>query len=123
MAPATPTLLIAGLMCCVALAPGAASATPCAEHIATIERRLNSAGVVAITGSTTGNQPVAQGSPKALPAPPSGQASTGDAGPTPAAILTARNVIEKAKAFERAGDQAACNDAMSEAKHLIGAPP
>jgi hypothetical protein len=100
-----------------------ASATPCSEHIATIERRLNSAGAVAVTGSTTGQQPVAQGSPKALTTPPPGPASTGDSTPTPQRLAAARAAIDRAKDFERQGNQAACDDAMSEAKQLLGALP
>ncbi len=121
MSHTTPVLLVAAVI--LPLLPGVARATPCAEHIATIERRLNSEGVVAITGSTTGNQPVTEGSPKALPTPPAGQPSTGDAGPTPQRIAAARAAIERAKGFERNGNQTACDNAMSEAKQLIGSPP
>ena len=99
-----------------------ALATPCAEHIATIERRLNSEGGVAVTGTTTSGR-VETGSPKALPTPPAGQPSTGDMGPTPERIAQARALMEKARDFDRKGDNAACNDAMTQAKLLIGPLP
>ena len=123
MSRATLVLAATAALAGLTAVPTVARATDCADQISAIERRLSSAGAVAVTGSTIGNQPVAEGSPKALPAPPPGPASTGDPGPTPERIATARGVIERAKAFDRAGDQVACNDAMSEAKRLIGALP
>ena len=117
------TFVLAVTAAALSAVPPVARATDCAEQIAAIERRLSSAGAVAVTGSTVGNQPVAEGSPKALPAPPPGPASTGDPGPTPERIAAARGAIDRAKAFDRAGNQVACNNAMSEAKQLIGALP
>ena len=114
------SVLVSTLLVASTAAP--ALATTCAEHIETIERRLRSPGAVAVTGST-GGQPVAQGSPKALPAPPAGQASTGDPGPTPERIAAARAMMDKARAFDRQGNKEACNDAMTEAKQLIGPLP
>ena len=98
-----------------------AFATPCAEHIDTIERRLRSPAVLAVTGET--GEPAAEGSPKALPTPPASTPSTGDPGPSPQRIAAARVMIEKARDFERQGNQAACDDAMTQAKELLGPLP
>ncbi len=104
----------------VAVSAAPALATPCAEHIATIERRLQNEGAAMVTGGVA--NPQAQGSPRA-PGPAPGPASTGEPGPNEARIAAAREAIAKAKDFERQGNQAACDDAMTEAKRLIGALP
>jgi hypothetical protein len=44
-------------------------------------------------------------------------------GPTPERIAQARALMEKARDFDRKGDNAACNDAMTQAKLLIGPLP
>ncbi len=116
-------VLIAAAVLATTATPAALAATPCAEHIATIERRLNSEGALAVTGSTARNQAVAEGSPKALPNPPPGRPSTGDPGPNAQRISDARILIEKAKEFERQGNREACDDTMTEAKRLIGPLP
>ena len=113
-------VLVSALLIGLATVP--AFATPCAEHIETIERRLRSPAVVAATGETS--QPTAEGSPKGLPSPPAGGPSTGgDPGPTPQRVAAARAIIEKARNFERQGNQAACDDAMTEAKQILGPLP
>lgn len=105
------------------LATPALAQTSCAEQIATIERRLNSEGAVAVTGATSppGQAPV-EGSPKALPTP-AGTASTDVPAPSPQGVAAARAAIEKARGFDRQGDVKGCNDAMTEAKRLIGPLP
>jgi hypothetical protein len=105
------------------LAAPALAQTPCAEQIATIERRLNSEGAVAVTGATSppAQAPV-EGSPKAVPAP-AGTSSTDAPAPTRERIAAARAAIEKARGFDRQGNTQACNDAMTEAKQLIGPLP
>jgi hypothetical protein len=102
------------------LATPALAQTSCAEQIATIERRLSSEGAVAVTGAT-GQAPV-QGSPRALPAP-AGTSSTDAPAPTGERIAAARAAIEKARGLDRQGNAQACNDAMTEAKQLIGPLP
>jgi hypothetical protein len=119
MTSISKTLPLAALAL-AALTAAPALATPCAEHIATIERRLQSEGAAMVTGGVA--NPQAQGSPRA-PGPAPGPATTGDPGPNEARIAAAREAIAKAKDFERQGNQAACDDAMTEAKRLIGALP
>jgi hypothetical protein len=102
------------------LATPALAQTSCAEQIATIERRLSSEGAVAVTGAT-GQAPV-QGSPRAPPAP-AGTSSTDAPAPTGERIAAARAAIEKARGLDRQGNAQACNDAMTEAKQLIGPLP
>jgi len=108
----------------VLLAAPALAQTSCAEQIATIERRLNSERAVAVTGATSPpGQAPAEGSPRARPAPPVGQSSTDAPAPTPERIAAARVAIDKARGFDRQGNAQACNDAMTEAKQLIGPLP
>src|SRR5215211_5377088 len=97
------------------LAAPALAQTPCAEQIATIERRLNSEGAVAVTGARPSGQAPVEGSPKALPAPPAVRSSTDAPAPTPERIAAARVSIDKARSFDRQGNAQACNDAMTEA--------
>ncbi|WP_420813103.1 hypothetical protein [Methylobacterium currus] len=96
-----------------------AAATPCAEQIATIERRLESPGAAAVTGDT----PTTQGSPKALAAPPAGRPSDPATAPQAGRIAEARGLIGTARDQDRAGNAQACNDTMTRAKALIGALP
>ncbi|WP_018260974.1 hypothetical protein [Methylobacterium sp. WSM2598] len=96
-----------------------AFATSCAEQIATIERRLDSAGAASVTGST-GTQ---TGSPRALPTPPGGQPSDPGVKPDPQKIAQARALIAKAREQDKAGKADACEDTMTQAKTLIGALP
>ncbi|MFE1600348.1 hypothetical protein [Methylobacterium sp. ID0610] len=96
-----------------------AVATPCAEQIATIERRLDSTGAASVTGST-GTQ---TGSPRALPTPPGGQPSDPSVKPDPQKIAQARDLIAKAREQDKAGKADACEDTMTQAKTLIGALP
>ncbi|GJD48577.1 hypothetical protein OPKNFCMD_1299 [Methylobacterium crusticola] len=106
-----------GLLALATAAP--AFATPCAEQIATIERRLESPGAASVTGST----PTQTGSPRALPAPPAGPPSDPASKPTAAGIEQARTLIAAAKDQDRAGNAAACEDTMTRAKEMIGALP
>jgi hypothetical protein len=105
------------------LAAPALAQTPCAEQIATIERRLNSEGAVAVTGSHEPAGPGAgRGLAEGVPAP-AGTSSTDAPAPTRERIAAARAAIEKARGFDRQGNTQACNDAMTEAKQLIGPLP
>ncbi|MGE7414641.1 hypothetical protein [Methylobacterium tarhaniae] len=111
------TLIAASLL--LPLVATAAAATPCAEQIATIERRLESPGAAAVTGST----PSAAGSPKALAAPPAGRPSDPATVPQAGRIAEARGLIATAREQDRAGNAQGCNDTMTRAKELIGALP
>ena len=113
-----PTL--AGLV--LALAPLPALASSCAEQIGTIERRLDSAGAVQVTGLQAGHT-LRTGSPRGLsegrPDAPSDPAmvSTADH------VAMARTLIIRAAGEDRRGDKRACEDTMTEAKGMIGALP
>ncbi len=107
------------LMSASVLVPVAAAATPCAEQIATIERRLESPGAKAVTGGT----PATTGSPKALAAPPPGRPSDPATVPQADHIAEARGLIATARDQDRAGNTQGCNDTMTRAKELIGALP
>ncbi|NGM36231.1 hypothetical protein G4G93_20275 [Methylobacterium sp. DB0501] len=111
--------MLIGASFLIPLLATAAAATPCAEQIATIERRLESPGAAAVTGST----PTTQGSPKALPAPPAGEPSDPATAPNAGRIAEARDLIAKAREQDRAGDERACEDTMTRAKERIGALP
>ncbi|MGY2051316.1 hypothetical protein [Methylobacterium sp. JK268] len=111
------TIAVASVI--VAAASGQALATPCAEQIATIERRLDSTGAASVTGGT-GTE---TGSPRALSKPPGGQPSDPAAKPDPQKIAQARSLIAKARGQDKAGQADACENTMTEAKTLIGALP
>lgn len=111
------TLVGASLL--IPLVATAAAATPCAEQIATIERRLESPGATAVTGGT----PTTQGSPKALPAPPATKPSDPATVPDAGRIAEARGLIAKAREQDRAGNERGCEDTMTQAKERIGALP
>ncbi|MBK3399997.1 MULTISPECIES: hypothetical protein [Methylobacterium] len=111
--------ILIGAAALVPLLATAASATPCAEQIATIERRLESPGAARVTGEV----PTTTGSPKALPAPPPGQPSDPATKPEAGHIAEARTLIAKAREQDRAGQADACNDTMTRAKEKIGALP
>jgi len=101
----------------------ASAATPCAEQIALVERRLQSEGAVAVTGNPTG-APVTTGSDEAPgPVAPADPAASGVPLPSPENIAAARAIIEEARGYDVAGDNQACNDAMTRAKELIGPLP
>ena len=99
-----------------------ALATSCAEQIGTIERRLDSAGAVHISGSR-GDRVVRTGSPKALREAPGGDPSDPSLVSTAAGIAEARGLISRAVEEDRQGNQRACENTMSDAKGMIGALP
>ncbi|KAA0122363.1 hypothetical protein CIW48_19085 [Methylobacterium sp. P1-11] len=114
--PATITILAA------ALAPLPALASSCAEQIGTIERRLDSAGAVQVTGLQAGHT-LRTGSLRGV------QAARRDAPSDPALVSTAdgvanaRILIVRAVDEDRRGDKRACENTMSEVKGMIGALP
>ena len=105
---------------------GAASsvlASSCSEQIATIERRLDSAGAEQVTGKEPPGGPTSSHSPKALDkAPdvkPTEPATTASAG----GVAQARDLMKKARAQDKAGDKKGCEDTMTEVKTKAGALP
>lgn len=102
---------------------GPALATPCADQIATIERRLDSAGATAVTGTVPPGGPTSSHSGKALDAPPAGKPTDPAARPTASGVDGARELIRRAKAQDAAGDARGCEATMTEVKEKAGALP
>jgi hypothetical protein len=106
------------------LAPGeAALASSCSEQIATIERRLDSAGAEKVTGEEPPSGATSSNSPKALDASPNVKPTDPKARSSAAGVKEARDLIEKARAQDKAGDKKGCEDTMSKAKEKAGALP
>ncbi|MGH1571726.1 hypothetical protein ACRAWG_14915 [Methylobacterium sp. P31] len=97
-------------------------ATPCAEQIATLQRRLDSAGAVRVAGLEPGHV-LTTGSLKALPRALQGQPEDMRLRPTRENITAARSLIREAAAEEQEGNQRACENILTDAKRLIGALP
>ena len=102
---------------------GPALASSCSEQIATIERRLDSAGAEKVTGKEPPGGPTSSNSPKALDASPNVKPSDPQAKSTAAGVKEARDLIEKARAQDKAGDMKGCEDTMTKAKEKAGALP
>lgn len=113
--------LAPALLLTVAASPVLASA--CSDQIATIERRLNSAGAVAATGSTPSDGKVASNPSQGLQTPPAGKPSDPATAPDGSSVEKARGLIAQARKQEAAGDQKGCEDTMTEAKKAAGALP
>lgn len=99
-----------------------AMASSCAEQIGTIERRLDSAGAVRITGLQNGHT-LRTGSPRGISTARLDDPSDLEMISTPDHVATARTLIIRAADEDRRGDQRACENTMSEAKGMIGALP
>lgn len=113
-----PNLAILAL----ALAPLPALASSCAEQIGTIERRLDSAGAVQVSGLQAGHS-LRTGSPKGVTAARLDAPSDPDTVSTADHVAIARTLIVRATAEDRSGDQRACENTMTQAKGMIGALP
>ncbi|WP_244937408.1 hypothetical protein [Methylobacterium crusticola] len=106
----------------LALTPLPTLASSCAQQIGTIERRLDSAGAVQITGLQAGHI-LQTGSPRAV------QTIRLDAPSNPEMISNAdrvavgRILIVRAADEDHRGDKRACENTMTEAKSMIGALP
>ncbi|ACS38967.1 hypothetical protein ACWFZ6_09675 [Methylorubrum extorquens] len=106
----------------LALAPLPALASSCAQQIGTIERRLDSAGAVEISGLQAGHA-LQAGSPRAVLAARSDAPSDPEMIPTASRVAGARILIIRASDEDHRGDQRACENTMTEAKGMIGALP
>ena len=104
-------------------ATGPVFASSCTEQIATIERRLDSAGAEKVTGKEPPGGPTSSNSAKALDKPPAVKPTDPSAKPTAGGVSEARALIEKARAQDKAGDTKACDDTMTQAKEKAGALP
>ncbi|WP_084673983.1 hypothetical protein [Methylobacterium sp. WSM2598] len=119
---ASLVLVLATAASILANAPGA-QASSCSEQIATIERRLDSAGAERVTGREPPGGPTSSNSPKALDKPPEAKPSDRTLQPSASGVQEARELIRKARAQQQAGDEKGCNDTMTRAKEKAGALP
>jgi hypothetical protein len=117
-----PMRVIALLASFVALAPLPALASSCGEQIGTIERRLDSAGAIQITGLQEGHT-LRTGSPRGISAVRLDAPTDPETLSTASHIAEARILIARASGEDRQGQQRACENTMSEAKGMIGALP
>ena len=115
------TTTLAGLLILASAAP--ALATPCADEIATLQRRLDSAGAAQVTGTVPPGGPTSSHSPKALDQAPNVKPSDPNAKPTASGVEEARKLVEKARAEDKAGKADACRDTILQAKEKAGALP
>ncbi|KQO74906.1 hypothetical protein ASG51_13495 [Methylobacterium sp. Leaf465] len=104
-------------------AAGPAVASSCSEQIATIERRLDSAGAEQVTGKEPPGGPTSSHSDKALDHAPKGKPTDPSTTASAGGISEARDLIKKARAQDKAGDMKGCEDTMTEAKKKAGALP
>ena len=106
----------------IATLPLPALASSCAEQIGTIERRLDSAGAIQVTGLQEGHT-LRAGSPRGIQAARLDAPSDLAMVSTAAHVAEARTLILRAGSEDRNGDKRACENTMSEAKGMIGALP
>lgn len=116
---ASPLLLAAVLLAGYGLP---ALATPCAQHVGALQRRLDSVGAVHVAGLEPGHT-LTTGSVRALPRALADQSADPQLRPTRENIAAARLLIREASAEEAEGNQRACENILSDAKRLIGALP
>lgn len=102
---------------------GPALAVTCKDDISAVERRLNSAGAEQVTGKEPAGGPTSPGSDKALDKPPAGKPSDPSVQPTKAGVEEARKLLAKAKEQDKAGQESACQDTMTQVKEKAGALP
>ncbi|GJD96106.1 hypothetical protein [Methylobacterium iners] len=106
----------------LALAPFPVLASSCAEQIGTIERRLDSAGAVQVSGLKPGHT-LTVGSTRAVTTVRLDAPTDPDAVSTAGQIEGARILLIRAADEDRRGDKRACEHTMTEAKGMIGALP
>ena len=116
---ASSLLLAAALLGCSGLPT---LATPCAEQIATLQRRLDSAGAVRVAGLEPGHV-LTIGSLKARSRGRPEQPEDPRLRPNRENVTAARSLIREAAAEDQEGNQRACENILTDAKRLIGALP
>lgn len=116
------TLSLAGLLL-AGLGGAPALATPCADEITTLERRLDSAGAAQVTGTVPPGGTTSSHSDKALAKAPDVKPSDPSVKPSAAGVAEARKLVEKARAEDKAGKADACRDTILQAKEKAGALP
>ena len=102
---------------------GQALATPCADEVSTLERRLNSAGAAEVTGTTPPGGPTTSGSDKALATPPKLTPADKDVKPTAAGVEEAKKLVAQAREQDKAGKAEECRQTIMKAKEKAGALP
>ena len=107
----------------VLAAAGPARATPCADEITTLERRLDSAGAEKVTGKEPPGGPTSSHSDKALAQPPGRKPSDPDVTSTAGGVKEAKALVQQAKTEDKAGKANACRDTILKAKEKAGALP
>lgn len=107
----------------VLMAASPTSATPCADEVSTLQRRLDSAGATAVTGKTPPGGTTTSNSDKALASPPSLTQSDAGVKPTASGVEEAKTLVAKASAEDKAGDADACRETIRQAKAKAGALP
>lgn len=112
---------LAGALLLASAAPALASS--CSEEIATLERRLDSAGAETVTGREPAGGATSSNSGKALDKPPAGKPSDPATTATAGGVKSARDLVEKARAEEKAGKAEACRETIMKAKEQAGALP
>jgi len=100
-----------------------ALAISCKEDISTIERRLDSAGAEQVTGKEPAGGATSSNSPKALDKAPEGKPSDPSTKSTAGGVAEARKLLDTAKAQDKAGDEKACQDTITQVKEKAGALP
>ena len=105
------------------LAAGPALASSCSEEIATLQRRLDSAGAEKVTGKEPPGGATSSNSPKALDTQPDGKPSDPKAKPSAGGVEEAKRLLAKAGEEEKAGKAEACRDTVLKAKETAGALP
>ncbi len=102
---------------------GQALATPCADEVSTLERRLNSAGAAEVTGKTPPGGPTTSGSDKALATPPKLTPADKDVKPTASGVEEAKKLVAQAREEDKAGKAEECRQTIMKAKEKAGALP
>ena len=113
-----PTLATVAL----ALTPLPVMASSCAEQIGTIERRLDSAGAIEVSGLEPGHT-LTIGSHRAVTTVRLDAPTDPDTVSTAGHVAQARVLMIRATDEDRRGDKRACEHTMTEAKGMIGALP
>lgn len=115
--------LVLALAAVATAAAAPALATPCADEVSTLERRLNSAGAAEVTGTTPPGGPTSSGSDKALATPPKLTPADKDVKPTAAGVEEAKKLVAQAREEDKAGKAEECRQTIMKAKEKAGALP
>ncbi|MDR7035407.1 hypothetical protein J2X36_000142 [Methylobacterium sp. BE186] len=115
----------------VATLPGAAYASPCADQIAALDKRVKDEARDAISASTSGKsvaaaregqgaEPGRAGQPAVAEAPPEKSAEAGKGGDT---AQQAKVALDEARTADKKGDAKGCEAALARAKQQLSQSP